>query len=212
MYQQNDLRAISRRMGYVFLFLSALFLSACANQQTRTDTDRRVLWESHRQKMAGINHWEFSGRMAVRLEEEAWSASLLWTQVGDEFEIRIIAPLAQGTALITGNGDKVSLKTSDNQEFTDSDVMQIMKQNLGWSIPVNDLTYWIRGITRSGSTNNGQVIDNDGRLVSIQQDNWLVTYQRYDLSTEYALPSRIELTGSGARIRVVINRWDINPS
>ncbi|NNE36955.1 MAG: outer membrane lipoprotein LolB, partial [Gammaproteobacteria bacterium] len=139
----------------------------------------------------------------------AWSASLLWKQAGDDFEIRIIAPLAQGTALITGNGDRIRLKTSDNREFSDSDVLQIMNQNLGWSIPVNDLKYWVRGITRPDYSNNKIEIDENGHLSSIQEENWLVSFQRYDRTTENALPSRIELTRPGTRIRIIINRWDI---
>ncbi len=184
-------------------------IGGCANQQTRTEGERMALWNAHRQHIAELNHWEFSGRMAVRLNEEAWSATMHWKQSGDNFEIRIIAPLAQGTALISGDGDGVTLKTSDNREYTDSDVMQIMNQNLGWSIPVHALKYWIRGISHPQYSISDQVIDENGRLVSLQADNWIVSYQRYDLTTENALPSRIELTRLGTRIRVIINHWDV---
>lgn len=210
MCRQKLLQSIKGRFAILSMCVLSLVLSSCANQNIRTETEKNSLWEAHRREMVKLHDWELAGRMAVRVDNEAWSASLIWIQTGDTFEIRIIAPLARGTALITGDNDSVLLKTSDNREFSDNNVNEIMKKSLGWSIPLSAFNYWIRGISSPALATDKLVINDNGHLQKLEQDEWSIDYQRYDLTKENALPSRIEFTRSRTQVRIVINRWNLN--
>ena len=209
MYHQNYLRCNTVPYAIYALCIITVLMGGCVNQPHRQQSDRMDLWESHRKSVSALDEWELAGRIAVRFEGESWSASLFWKQTGDEFEIRIIAPLAQGTALLTGDSNRVNLKTSDNLEYSDNDVLQVMQQNLGWDIPVDSLKYWIRGITGPEGSPTITEIDEYGRLSIINEDDWTVNFQRYDHTMETVLPSRIELSRPGTQIRVIINRWNV---
>jgi outer membrane lipoprotein LolB len=210
MFRQNVLQSINKRFAILSMCTLSLVIASCANQTIRTETEKNSLWENHHTEILNLRDWELAGRMAVRVDNDAWSASLFWIQTGDSFEMRIIAPLAQGTALITGDKDSILLKTSDNREFSDKDVNEILKNSFGWSIPLNALKYWIRGIPNSTLTSDKFAINDSGHLQKAEQDGWSIDYQRYDLTKEIALPSRIEFSRSGTQVRIVINRWDLN--
>ncbi len=210
MFRQNVLQSINRRFAILSLCALTLVISSCANQTIQTETEKNSLWEHHQREILKLRDWELAGRMAVRVDKDAWSASLYWIQTGDSFEIRIIAPLAQGSALITGDKDSILLKTSDNREFSDKDVNEILKNSFGWSIPLNALKYWIRGIPNSAVTSDKLAINDSGHLQKFEQDGWSIDYQRYDLTKENALPSRVEFTRARTQVRIVINRWDLN--
>jgi outer membrane lipoprotein LolB len=209
MYYLNFLRCNTSRYAIHILCFITVFTGGCVNQPLRQQSERMGLWETHRKSVSALEEWELGGRMAVRFKTESWSASLIWKQKGDEFDIRIIAPLAQGTALLTGNSNKVNLKTSDNIEYSDNDVLLVMRRNLGWDIPVDSLKYWIRGIVRPGGSPTITEIDEYGRLSIINEGDWSVNFQRYNLTMETALPSRIELSRPGTQISVIINRWNV---
>ena len=98
MFRQNVLQSINRRFAILSLCALTLVISSCANQTIQTETEKNSLWEHHQREILKLRDWELAGRMAVRVDKDAWSASLYWIQTGDSFEIRIIAPLAQGVS------------------------------------------------------------------------------------------------------------------
>src|SRR3972149_5389831 len=65
--------------------------------------------------------------------------------------MRIMAPLSQGTFELRGDDRSVALRTPENETLTATDPQALMQQNLGWSLPVAGLKYWVRGIPAPGS-------------------------------------------------------------
>jgi outer membrane lipoprotein LolB len=193
------------------LLMISLFLSACAQQPVAPvpDPDRYVQWESHLNSIGDLKIWTLTGRMSVQMENDNWSASVHWEQNNDDYRLRIIAPFGRSTVQISGNTDSVALTTADNQVFEDDDVDVLIRQNLGWDIPVAALAYWIKGLPEQTAETQTLVIDDMGRATDLSQSGWRIQYERYTNSSGYEMPLRITLQREGLQLRLIINKWEI---
>ena len=184
-----------------------LALAGCAAPPPVTEADRQQAWRRHQRELGRIEEWRLAARMAVRLEGEAWSASLYWRQMRREFSMRIVAPLGQGTVEISGSPGAVQLRTGDNQVLKDADVDRLLRENLGWPLPVRSLRYWVKGLPEPGAGPGTLVLDDEGRITELQQDGWRISYQAYTRVEGHAVPSRLVLQREGLTLRLIINHW-----
>jgi outer membrane lipoprotein LolB len=128
----------------------------------------------------------------------------------NKLNVRIVAPLSQGSVEINGDANTVNLKTSDEQVYANQDVDLLMQQNLGWSIPVSVMQYWIKGLPAPDLNIDKIILDDMGNMDVLIQSNWHITYQAYSRSGGYDLPSRLQITRDDLNIRLSINSWTIS--
>lgn len=188
--------------------LTLLFLQGCAVSPPQTDYDKWQSWQLYQQQAGKLTDWKLAARMAVRLEADAWSASVYWQQHADDIEVRIVAPLGQGTVMIRGMAGDITILTEDNVELDQAEVEQLMLRNLGWVVPVNALQYWVRGLPEPAAAIQGLELDNGGRPVGFSQTGWSVSYEEFTRTGGYQLPSRLNLHRPGLTVRLRINHWD----
>ena len=81
-----------------------------------------------------------------------------------------------------------------------------MESQLGWQLPVSNLLWWIRGLPAPDSRSRVS-LDGNGRLATLQQDDWHVEYLGYAEENGLTLPSRIKLEGRDLQITLVIKDW-----
>jgi len=200
-----------QRKSALVLIIALLFLSACAVQPPVPvpDYQTQQQWQIHQNALTGLTLWTLTGRMSVQMENEGWSASLHWQQISDDYRLRIIAPFGRGTVEISGNSDTVRLQTAENEIFEDADVELLIRQNLGWEIPVAALVYWIKGLPEPDTDITTLIIDNQGRASDLIQSDWTIKYERYTTSSGLQVPTRITLQREGLQLRLNISRWDI---
>jgi len=203
--------AYGQHKSALLLFIIPLFISACAVQPPVPvpDSQTQQQWQMHQNALSGLTLWTLNGRMSVQMENEGWTASLHWQQINDDYRLRIIAPFGRGTVEISGNSDTVRLQTAENEIFEDDDVDVLIRQNLGWEIPVAALVYWIKGLPEPGAAITTLIIDNQGRASDLIQSDWTVKYERYTTSSGLQVPTRITLQREGLQLRLNISRWDI---
>jgi len=199
-----------QRKSALVLIIALLILSACAVQPPVPvpDYQTQQQWQIHQNALTGLTLWTLSGRMSVQMENEGWSASLHWQQINDDYRLRIIAPFGRGTVEISGNSDTVRLQTAENEIFEDADVELLIRQNLGWEIPVAALVYWIKGLPEPDTDITTLIIDNQGLASDLVQAGWTIKYERYTTSSGLQVPTRITLQREGLQLRLNISRWD----
>ena len=91
----------------------AALLAGCASAPPKV-ADPEAAWQERRDRFAGLTNWTATGKVAIRTEEEAWSATLHWVQDKAEYRIRLIAPLGQGTLQIAGTDQPRVSESSDS--------------------------------------------------------------------------------------------------
>jgi outer membrane lipoprotein LolB len=202
--------AINFKLTNLVLISLLLMTSGCAIQPPISELEKTRNWETKKLILNKLNFWRLAGRMSVRHKSDAWSASLYWRQEQDSYNVGIVAPLSQGSIEINGNANAVTLKTSEDQVYSNDDVNLLMQQNLGWSIPVSVMQYWIKGLPSPELKIDKIILDDMGKLDELTQSNWHITYQAYTRKQGYDLPSRLQITRENLVIRLIINNWTIS--
>ena len=61
------------------------------------------------------------------------------------FTLRLHGPFGQGSVLIEGQPGSVSLRRANGQVTRAGSAEALLSQELGWSVPVSVMRYWILG-------------------------------------------------------------------
>ncbi len=193
-----------------FLMLSLLlFISSCsqfASKEQLSGSGQADSWQNHKQLIAPLDAWQISGKLGIRSPQESGSAVLFWLQRQDYFDIRLSGPLGQGSTRLTGRQGAASLEIANRGTFQAHSAEALMQQQLGWSLPVENLLWWVRGLPAPHSKSQVK-LDNNSLLAQLQQDDWLVEYLSYRTENGLQLPERIKLNGAGLNITLVIKEW-----
>lgn len=196
-------------VNFPVLVLIIIAFAGCATTPPVDIPQRLASWDSHRVKLSRLTTWQASGRISVRMEKQAWSATLQWHQQRQEYFLRLIAPLGQGTYEITGNDDAVFLRTAKNEVLRANDPENLMEGAFGWSVPLTGLIYWIRGMPQPGIKTDVFLLDEQGRLTDLSQSGWRVIYSSYNNTGGVDLPGKISLQNDKLKVRLIIKHWKI---
>ena len=103
--------------------------------------------------------------------------------------------------------DKIILITADNEIYKAKDVESLMLDNLGWSVPLDGMKYWIRGIPDLENTIDSYELNNKAQLVRLKQSGWDIRFSHYRQVDQYTLPGKIILTNPKAKITILAKEW-----
>jgi outer membrane lipoprotein LolB len=163
-------------------------------------------WESRQAVLAGLDEWEFAGRIGVSAGDEGFNGQLRWRQDGVVFRARINGPLGVGTMFINGDYRELTL-TDRNGVVTELDDAELeLRQMYGWTIPVTSLRFWALGIPDPASAAETEFGD-QGRLLSLQQRGWRVDFTQYREGGGQMLPRRLSAVNEDVKVRLVIDNW-----
>jgi outer membrane lipoprotein LolB len=102
------------------------------------------------------------------------------------------------------------LVTSDGKEYRADDLQRLARKELGWDLPLDGLQYWVRGLPWPALSPAQQDYDASGRLKSLKQGSWQVTYLDWSPAGVSGLPSKLDLFGESVRMRLVIDQWKLD--
>jgi len=156
--------------------------------------------------------FELNARIGVQNGEEGMSGLLRWLHQPDADEIWFSSPLGSSIAVLVRDENGVEMVTGRGPPRRAANAEVLTREALGWDLPLSGLEYWILGRPAPGS--GTARIERDpasGRLVHFVQDGWSIQYRRY-LDTEWgSLPALINLEYGSLQIRLVVDRWEVNP-
>lgn len=183
-----------RRQTWLIALLTAL-MSACSSIQPPEPIPNT-------EGNAAINTWQLSGKIGLRSEGKAHSAYLNWQQCEQQYHIRLSGPLGQGAASLTGDDTRATLKSRDN-EVSANNPEQLLAQQLGWTIPVQELLYWVRGIPAPDQPY--QLIDNQ-----LLQAGWQLSYHRWQQVGTQQLPAKMIASHPRAKVTLILKEWQLD--
>jgi len=192
--------------GFAGLLLGMLMLAGCATTRQGIDLPEISSWEQRNAVLGHLQDWEFLGRVAVKAGDEGFNGKFNWAQQGETFSATVGGPLGIGTVRLEGEGRGVTLTDKDGQRTVLEDVESELRYRYGWTIPVASLRYWALGIPDPSMSATSE-FDETGRLVRLQQSNWMVEISRYRESAGQPMPRILSATNADTRVRLVIDRW-----
>lgn len=191
--------------------LPALLLSACAVQPARPLLEPPLLaadWPSRRAQLQAREDFELRGRIAAASGEQGFSAGVHWHQAAARGEIRLDGPLGVGGLLIEVNGESLRLTTSRGESLDDAAARRELERQLGFELPLAALRYWVRGVPQPGVPAREELAAAAPQLATLEQSGWRVTYGEYSAGETAGWPRRLVVEREGARLKLLIERWD----
>jgi len=168
---------------------------------------RDALWTVHRERVAKVQDWYLAGRVALATPEEGWNAALYWTQNEERYSLRVVAPLGQGSYGIDGGPNQVVMRTPDRRTLTAEDPERLILAQLGFTLPVFGLRYWVRGIPEPRTPVAAMTVDDRGRMTELEQSGWRIRVLGYEAREGLDLPSKLFLRTDRFKVRIVVQRW-----
>jgi outer membrane lipoprotein LolB len=153
--------------------------------------------------------FRLEGRVSVKADEESFSGGLVWNRGKGSEELLLHTPLGQGVAELRADSDGVTLTDAKGKIFRAPDADALVRQALGFELPLRGLAWWVVGHPRPGATYRAEP-DEAGRLGMLEQDEWRIEFSRYALKGRTMLPGKlVARRGETLEVRLVVDNWEL---
>ncbi len=187
-----------RRLGVFALCAVLAALSGCASIRPA-----QVLPASN----AAIDAFSLNGRVAVKLDDRGYTASLRWRHTTTRDSLRLLSPIGSVVGEIEADGNGATLTTGDKKVYHSNDAQSLTREVLGWDLPLAGLRYWVTGRADPAAPVQAQDRDDKQRLTSLMQSDWRITYLEY--FGDSAMPARLSLAFDRLNLRLIVEHWEL---
>lgn len=157
-----------------------------------------------------LDHWKIKARVAVKNNQESFSATLDWKKAQKKFNFHLYGLFGATYAHLIQNSHDAILRLPDDRTYYHSNAEQLLHQTLGWNFPIDALSYWVKGLP-SNKQGESIVRMNNGNLEEAYFNNWQVSFSRYQNYSGYLMPKVIKATHPQMSIKLVIQSWTFLP-
>jgi len=187
----------------LFLFFSlVIFLTSCSLAQKQSQTTNN----ENKTDLRDFVDWKIHGRISIKTPEETSIISIRWQQNNDDIKLRLYGSMGKTYArLVKKNG--IATLTVENKSYTNTNARYLLWSVLGWDLPIDQMQYWIKGITHPDKIETNILRNEKGNLSSFDYNDWQVVFERYKRFESYQLPTKLILTHPKLRIRFSIQSW-----
>ncbi len=203
------------RNPFVRLLFICLLLSGCTHKLPKAPLISED-WPKHQAQVESFSTWQATGKLGVKAPNEGGSMSLRWQQAPSDFTIDFTGPFGQNILGIAGQAGQVTLSEPGKAPITAKTAEELIRRNTGWTIPVAQLAFWVRGLPAPTAKVTSFAPNAQGLLGELEQLGWKVSYGEY-LSVNtgvdtLAMPGRIVAEFKDIRLTLVIREWHMEPS
>jgi outer membrane lipoprotein LolB len=192
---------------HLTIIILAGILCGCTSQMPpQQNANYRLSWQTRQRQLRKITNWQLRGYMMMQSPQENFTAFLNWKQQAKNYAIYLSGPLGIGTVHIYGKPGRFILQTAEDKKLIAKTPEQLVKQHLGWKLPISNLYYWIRSIPVPRVHAIGY-FDDCNRLTELHQQGWKIYYQNYTRASGIDLPSTIILRYPNLNVKIVVNKW-----
>lgn len=171
--------------------------AALAAQQTRES------------ELAPRTRWTIAAQIGVSNGREGGSGDLEWHQDGANYSFTVRA--ANGRVVrLDGDADRAVLEGVDDKPLVDSDPERLLRERVGWDVPIAALRDWVRGLR--ASSGQAEMTFSDADLpATMQQGGWQIEYRDWFTGRNPPLPKRVFATSGKNRVKLSIQSWSFDP-
>jgi outer membrane lipoprotein LolB len=191
------------------LVLGLLALAACAPVRVRETPAALAAQQAREAQLAQHPDWTLSAHAFVSDgAQNSGSGDLEWRQVGGRYDFTLRAPNGK-TWKLGGDAHQAQLEGVDPQPIRGDDPQRLLRERLGWEVPLTGLAYWVRGMSGTGRPGVFQ-FDASGLPAQLEQDGWKIEYRDWFADRTPPLPRKVYATRGSARVKLAIDSWSID--
>jgi len=197
-----------------FFYMAIFLLASCASIKPQVEEKEPEFkvpadWAYEQEQRKKISQWEVRGRLGIQSEYNGGSLDIIWKQAGDDFSMRLIAPLGAGNYLIQGDKTFAEIRFPDGRKKMINSVDEVFASTFDIDLPASALIDWVRGIPASALSLEKIDWNEQGLMMYAEQSGWSINISKYS-GDKMAMPHAIYLTrddNDELDIRLVLRRW-----
>lgn len=193
-----------------FLYCIFLLLSACAilpKPPSQQSSPLSAIHQQHLAKLSTIKGFSLKGRLGVVTQKQGFSGGLDWQHNLAEDNINVYSPVGGKVANIHKDATGVTLIKQDGQSIRAQNAESLTETTLGFRLPLAGLSDWALG-KPTASNIEASTWDENGRLLTLTQDGWDISYENYIEVNDQFLPKKIVLKSTPLNLKLLIEAWD----
>jgi outer membrane lipoprotein LolB len=158
--------------------------------------------------LATLASWQAFGRVAVRTEDSGWNASFDWREQGDRGEVGIRGAFGSSATRILLSAERIRIDDGRSAPLElaapFAELEPELTTRLGFPLPLTALRFWLLGIPEPD-------LPSEPAADGFRQAGWQVLCSDFAAvgGSVASLPTRLVLSRGSARIRVIIDRWQV---
>lgn len=195
------------RLLVVFGLLLAV--AACAPVRVRQTPATLAAQAAREAQLGQRKSWALSAHVFVSDgDRNSGSGDLEWRQSGDRYDFVLRAPTGR-TWKLSGDSRGATLVGVDPQPLHGNDPERLLRDRLGWDVPVDGLAEWVRGMRETGSAATLQ-FDEQGLPAVLDQGGWTIQYRDWFGDKSPPLPRKVYASSGKARVKMAIESWSFD--
>jgi len=155
-----------------------------------------------------LEHWQLSGKLAVKGNERPAGAQMVWHQNGPTSTLVLSGPAGIGGLSLEIAPGVSTLRRSNGKEVKARTPEALIERAIGWPMPASLLRWWVVGVPDQGQVLS---VDEQGRPLQFQYAEWTVSYDRYRDVDGLPLPGVVLITDGHLQLKLSKTRWKLKP-
>lgn len=194
----------------VLLASLALAIQACSTVPAAA-VPASLRYDERAEALASVPGWMLKGRLAVRDDRDGGSGTLQWRQGPESGRMDFHGALGRGAWRLETDPAGAQLELADGSRYQAPTVNELLEVQLGWTVPVDALAWWVRGLQAPGDVSR-RVLSADGTIELLSQNDWTIEYGRYREVDGVALPLKLTATRGERRVKLAVRDWVLEPA
>ncbi|WP_394174716.1 lipoprotein insertase outer membrane protein LolB [Thalassotalea litorea] len=187
-------------------------LSACALFSQPPEPQSVAAQKLRQQQMTEISEWLVKGKIAFMQGSERKSANLYWRHDQDQVMLNLTTFLGVNVLTLSSIDSGYELKI-DGKRYTGEQLQPLLAGISGIQLPVDDLTYWIKGA--KAKPQDALFFNSENGLparIQARRDNqlWQIDYQAFTKVDDHYMPSKLTLKHGQLTIKLAISDWQLD--
>jgi len=163
-------------------------------------------WPQQRAALEKLERYSLNGRVAVAANGQGFSASLRYEQMPRSSNLALDGPLGIGGLRVLLEGEELQIATSRGEKLDGEAARAELERRLGFALPLAELRWWLLGIPAPGETAVNQDAGT-GEIHDFMQAGWRVSINSRAAGLGFSLPQRLTAEREGARLKLLVERW-----
>ena len=200
--------SVQVRAGLLVSLAASVLLTGCATAPPTVDeqAQREPLYEQRLARLEQLDSWLLEGRLAVSDDQDGGSGSFRWERDATDSRMDFHGALGRGAWRMLADAGGAELTFADGATYRAPSVETLVREQVGWPVPVEMLGWWVRGLAAPGTV-QARTLDEEGRMSTLQQEGWAIEYSRYGEVGEVAMPFRMTARQEDRTVKVAVRKW-----
>jgi outer membrane lipoprotein LolB len=203
---QSMARPRGGHLRSIAILIIVAALAACAPVRVRETAATSATQDAREAALGPRMHWQIEARISVSDGRDGGSGDLTWQQNGENYSFTVRAPVTGKTWKLSGDARQAQLEGVDEQPIRGPDPERLLRERLGWDVPLAALGSWVRGLRAPGPRADVQ-FDQQNLPAVLMQDGWKIEYRGWFADSQPPMPRKLFADRGSARVRMAIDSW-----